>query len=101
RLAAVLADDEGALPEAEGAMLLECSHAAHHALVQEVRRAPLQGLLDLRTGGVHDLANVLENGLGEIGRPGDIRVDAGVSGCHVYLGDPWVREWMRRLGALA
>jgi hypothetical protein len=59
--------------------MLECRHAAEQPVVQEMRTAPFHGFVNIRAGGVDKLAEVVEDGLGKIGRAGDIRVHADVS----------------------
>jgi hypothetical protein len=73
------------LPEAEGAVTLERGHAAQHPLVHERRMAPFERFLDVRTGGVHDLAEMAEYRLREIGRTCDVGVEASVLLPHAGL----------------
>src|SRR6266849_8376190 len=61
-----LAEDVG-LPETDPAVRLEGGHRAHRAAVDEEGAVPLDALLDLGAGGVHHLAQVLDDRLGEGG----------------------------------
>src|SRR5688572_18980202 len=64
-----------ALPEAECGMLLERGHAGEHALVLEVRHAPLDRLFDLRAALVHRLADARQDRARERRSLCDIGVD--------------------------
>src|ERR1700691_2762304 len=63
-------------------MLLERRHAADDAVVGEGRHPPLEGLLDLGIRLVHQLADVLQDRLGEVRGLSDISVDAWVFLAH-------------------
>jgi hypothetical protein len=56
-----------AFPETDPAVRLEGGHRAHRAAVDEEGAVPLDSLLDLGAGGVHHLAPVLDDRLGEGG----------------------------------
>ena len=66
------------MPEAKAAVLFERGHATEHAVVKEVRRAPFDRLFHVRTRGMHELPNVLQDGLREGGAFGDVSIDSGV-----------------------
>src|SRR5262249_43660755 len=86
RLLADLAslEDQRALPESEGAVLLERGHTAEHPLVLEVREAPLHRLLHVRAGRVDDLPQVVENWPGELGGFLNVGIDPRISYSHTY-----------------
>src|SRR3954470_66013 len=75
-IAALVPWNQSALPEDDVAVLLERSHAAEHALVLEVGRAPFHCLHDVRTRFVHSGTDAREAGPGKPGRFRDVRVDA-------------------------
>src|SRR5579872_717947 len=54
-------ENEFALPEPKGTVLLERRHPADDAVVHEGRHAPFEGLLDIRVRLVYQLAQVLKD----------------------------------------
>ena len=73
-------DDEVALPESDSAMGFEGGHAAEHAAVFEMGKAPFPGLFDLRASLVYEFAKVFQDRAGEVGRAPDV----GVNGCDAF-----------------
>jgi hypothetical protein len=71
-----------AFPEAERAVRREGRHLAQHALVLEMRTAPLDRLFDRGTGRVDDLAQMGQDRLREGGGRRDVGVNAGIEGRH-------------------
>src|SRR5262245_11262291 len=80
-----IAEDQAGFPKAEGAMLFERSHAAQHSLVIEMRETPFHGLLHFGTSSVNQFAEVIQDGLGEVGGLRDISVDARVFCSHASV----------------
>jgi hypothetical protein len=74
--------DQLAFPEAKSAVRLEVRHAAQHALVVEVRPAPFHGLHHVGASSMHHVANLLQDGLGEFWRAGDVGSHARIDGGH-------------------
>src|ERR1700682_200576 len=66
-------------PETDPAVRLEGGHRAHRAAVDEEGAVPLDALLDLGAGGVHHLAQVLDDRLGEGGSLTQVGVEGGVA----------------------
>ena len=60
-------------------MLLERGHVAHDALVQEMRHAPLERLLDVRAGNVDQVTQVFEDGSGKVRGLRNVGVDTRIS----------------------
>src|SRR5206468_9058950 len=82
-----LAEDVG-LPETDPAVRLEGGHRAHRATVDEEGAVPLDALLDLGAGGVHHLAQALDDRLGEGGSLTQVGVEGEVAlGHSPSLGD--------------
>ena len=75
-------DNERAFPEAKDAVLFERRHPAQQPFVDEGGAAPLHLLLHVRDGGMDELANVVEDRLGEVGGLRDIGVEGGILVAH-------------------
>src|SRR5206468_11971727 len=84
RLVPLLTDHQSGLPEDEVAVMFERGHPAENSFVIEVRRAPLQSLLRVRTGFVHDLAEMTQNRFGEVCRLRDVGIDSWIPFPHCF-----------------
>ena len=71
--------DDGAVVEEDVDVVLGSQQRADVALKYEVRLdGPLDRLLDLRVGLVHEVSDLVTDRLLPLGQPVDVRVDAGV-----------------------
>jgi hypothetical protein len=62
--------------------MLERCHSAHHTLVIEVWRTPLDGFFNFGTPFMNDCTDVRKNGPGEVCRFRDVCIDAFIAFAH-------------------
>src|SRR6266700_660970 len=72
-------------PRAEGAMRFECGHPAKNSFVHERWHAPFERFFHVRARSMHELAQMLEDGLGKVRRFRNVSVNLRIFFGHEQL----------------